>query len=64
VQQFGSIYKRSDQNVAAFVCYYTYLTFSATLQSLSEISVLCFRASYNDKKEHQLDAANKYTFHL
>ena len=27
-------------------------------------SVLCFRASYNDKYEHQLDAANKYIFHL
>ena len=28
------------------------------------ISISCYRASYNDKWEHQLDATIKYIFHL
>ena len=35
------------------------------LQSLfAKISISCYRASYNDKWEHQLDATIKYIFHL
>jgi hypothetical protein len=39
------------------------ITFRKKLSSFY-FSFLRFRASYNDKQEHQHDAANKYIFHL